>query len=223
MAKSKKSEGVEQTPVEGYPLVWLSVECIKRRSDNPNTMEPKHLEALVNAMRRVGFLQPVLVRKLEPPEGAYTHELIDGHHRHEAAQRAGLSQVPAIVVDFDSDLAAALQIGMNRLRGELDLLGCANSMSKLHGEGWSLEELTLTGFDLDECRTMLELATSAADPEADLLGEPPALPEKRGRGGKPVIELEFLDKDEMLETRKALRKINPDMAKAVRFLLGLED
>lgn len=186
-------------------------------------MEPKHFAALVSAMKRVGFLQPVLVRELVPPVGVFTHELIDGHHRHDAAREAGFKAMPAIVVDFGDDLACALQIGMNRLRGELDILSCANSMSSLHVDGWSLEELTLTGFDLDECRTMLELAASTADPEADLLAEQTGLPEARGHGGRPVIDLEFASKEEMLATRKALRKINPDPARAVRFLLGLED
>ena len=186
-------------------------------------MDPKHFAALVAAMRRVGFLQPILARKLSPADNRFTHEIVDGHHRHDAAREAGIGRVPAIIVDYDADLAAALQIGMNRLRGELDILSCAQSMHTLQAGGWTLEELTLTGFDLDECRTMLELAASASDPESDLLSEPVALPEKRGRGGKLAIELEFSSKEEMLETRKALRKINPDLAQAVRFLVGLED
>lgn len=210
-------------PSARYPLVWLELDELKRRTDNPNRMDPKHFAALVAAMRRVGFLQPILVRELKPSEGRLTHEIVDGHHRHDAAREAGITRVPAIVVGYDADLAAALQIGMNRLRGELDILSCAQSMHSLQESGWSLEDLTLTGFDYDECRTMLELAASASDPEADLLSEPVALPEKRGRGGKLVIELEFTSKEEMLETRKALRKINPDLAQAVRLLIGLED
>lgn len=222
MAPEGSHDRVSQ-PLEQYPLIWLPLDALKRRADNPNVMEPAHFAALVSVIRRVGFLQPVLVRELERSEAELTHELIDGHHRHDAAREAGLTHLPAIVVPFGADLACALQIGMNRLRGELDILRCANSMHALQTEGWSLDELTLTGFDLDDCRSMLELATSAADPESALLAEPVGLPEKRGRGGKPVIELEFGSKDAMLETRKALRKVNPDLAAAVRYLLGLDD
>lgn len=217
---AKKTPAPEVT---AYPLHWLPLDSIKRRSDNPNTMEKRHFDSLVSAMKRVGFLQPILVRELTPPEGPLHYELIDGHHRHDAARAAGIDPVPAIVVPYDTDLACALQIGMNRLRGELDLLNCAQSMSRLAADGWGLEELTLTGFDLDECRSMLELASSAQDPESDLLSEPVGLPEKRGRGGRPVIEVEFSSKEEMLEARKALRKINSDLGRALRYLLGLEE
>ena len=70
---------------------------------------------------------------------------------------------------------------------------------------------------------MLELATVAGDPEADLLSQPLELPDGRKKGGRPVFEVEFSTREEMLETRKALRKVNPDLGRAVRYLLGLED
>jgi ParB family chromosome partitioning protein len=59
------------------------------------------LDELVDSIREVGLLQPVVVR--EVPGGRY--ELVMGERRLRASQRAGLSEIPAIVrATADDDL-----------------------------------------------------------------------------------------------------------------------
>ncbi len=73
----------------------------------PNPRQPRQvfdeeaLDELVDSIREVGLLQPVVVREAEP--GRY--ELIMGERRWRASQRAGLTEIPAIVrATADDDL-----------------------------------------------------------------------------------------------------------------------
>ena len=98
---------------------------LRDADENPNKMEPEQLSMLAEAIRRKGFLQPILVRRVE---GQY--EIIDGHHRTRAAREVGLTEIPCLVATNCSDEdAAALRIGMNRFRGELDLAGTARCVT----------------------------------------------------------------------------------------------
>ena len=73
----------------------------------PNPRQPRQvvdeeaLDELVDSIREVGLLQPVVVREAEP--GRF--ELIMGERRWRASQRAGLTEIPAIVrATADDDL-----------------------------------------------------------------------------------------------------------------------
>lgn len=203
--------------------VEVETRVIRRRADNPNKMSPERFALLVKAIEHEGFLQPVLVRPVKGDE-VYTYEMVDGHHRLDAVESLGHGSILAVVAEATDAEALALQVGLNKLRGELDLVLCASQLQQLVQEyQWDAEELTLTGFDSEECRAMLDLAATVGDPEADLLSQPLGLPEPKRGGGKPVFDVEFRSREEMLETRKALRKVHPDLGRAVRYLLGLED
>jgi len=67
----------------------------------PNPLQPRRsfdeeaLLSLVNSIREVGLLQPVLVRAINDTE----YELIAGERRWRAARRAGLQSIPVLVED----------------------------------------------------------------------------------------------------------------------------
>ena len=73
----------------------------------PNPRQPRQvfdedaLDELVDSIREVGLLQPVVVREAGPGQ----YELVMGERRWRAAQRAGLTDIPAIVrATTDDDL-----------------------------------------------------------------------------------------------------------------------
>jgi ParB family chromosome partitioning protein len=82
--------------VEGARFAELPIEAIV-----PNAVQPRQvfdeeaLAELEHSIREVGLLQPIVVRPL--PDGRY--ELIMGERRWRAAQRVGLTEIPAIVRD----------------------------------------------------------------------------------------------------------------------------
>jgi ParB family chromosome partitioning protein len=101
------------TAPTGSDLVQLPLTQIK-----PNPLQPRKqfdeeaLAALVDSIKAVGVLQPVLVRELAPGD----YELIAGERRYRAARRAGLASLPALVraVDDVSSLEQALVENLQR-------------------------------------------------------------------------------------------------------------
>src|SRR5690606_5376132 len=81
----------------------------------PNRHQPRQhfdeeaLERLARSIASAGVMQPIVVRPLAPghdaPHGA-AWELIAGERRWRAAQRAGLSAIPAVVSDLTDREAA---------------------------------------------------------------------------------------------------------------------
>ena len=75
------------------------------------------MEELSQSIRENGVLSPVIVRPLETAENRY--EIVSGHRRVRAAQKAGLTQVPAFVFDISREEAAVLLVDSNLHRERL--------------------------------------------------------------------------------------------------------
>ena len=83
-------------PFEGHPY---------------KVLDDAEMDSLTESIRENGVLTPVLVRPLESAPGEY--EIIAGHRRIHAAQRAGLDTVPAFVHAIDRDAASILLVDSN--------------------------------------------------------------------------------------------------------------
>ena len=82
-------------PFEGHPYKVL---------DN------EEMEMLTESVQNEGVLSPLIVRPLEGTDG---YEVISGHRRLHAAQRAGLSEVPALVYEISREEAVILLVDSN--------------------------------------------------------------------------------------------------------------
>jgi ParB family transcriptional regulator, chromosome partitioning protein len=78
-------------------------------------MDPVALAALTASIRERGVLEPVLVRRVERG-----YELVAGERRTRAAREAGLTHVPAIVLDLDDREALEISIMENLQREDLN-------------------------------------------------------------------------------------------------------
>lgn len=182
-------------------IVLLDPKQIFPSDNNPNRLSPDKFEMLVGAIRRFGFLSPILVRERKDGVG---HIVVDGHHRLRAAQEIGLTEIPAVVINKDEAESDALQIGMNRLRGDLDLTATAQILDRLRvDEGWTDEELSVLGFTEDELTALLsdelladEIPGSMEIPSSDENENP--LPF--------VLELEFETREDLKEAKRKLKK-----------------
>jgi len=67
---------------------------------------------MVASILEHGVITPLIVRP-HPSEPAAYYEIISGHNRHEAARRAGLHEVPAIVRKADDTAAILMMIASN--------------------------------------------------------------------------------------------------------------
>lgn len=204
----------------------ISVVQLRPAENNPNTMSAEKFTLLVAAIRRFGFLQPLLVRPLgEDPTGHPHFAVVDGHHRLLAAQELGMVEVPCVVADGTEAEEKALRVGMNNLRGEPDLTMVGSILKELSEAGWSPEELTLTGFNAEEVADLLGAVTQSVDAMAGEMEVPTAgdyQPEDAPT--KPfVLELEFTTRAEFTRAKKGLRRAagkGGDMTAGLLVLLG---
>ena len=206
----------------------IDLDALEPREKNPNKMTPEQFALLVGAIKRVGMLQPLLVRTMTSTEGmGVRFEIVDGFHRWKASREAGLKTVDCVVVDSDEAEAVALQIGMNRIRGELDLRGVAISLGELRAEGWTPMEMTLTGFELGEVNDLLgTLSTGSPDdlPKGSIAGvgdedkEPSAAPESYS------LEILFGAKKDMQTAEQTLKKLGGgDLAAGLMALIAKDE
>ena len=71
----------------------------------------EEIERLSESIREHGVLSPIIVRPKENTEDEY--EIISGHRRVMASQKAGIKEVPALIVSLDRDAAAIVLVDSN--------------------------------------------------------------------------------------------------------------
>ena len=74
--------------------------------------DDEDMEKTVESIEQFGVLNPVIVR----PNDNGGYEIVSGHRRCHAAERAGLDTVPAIVRNLDDDAATILMVDSNLQR-----------------------------------------------------------------------------------------------------------
>lgn len=78
--------------------------------ENPNVMSQNNQTALMNVIKKYGFLVPIITNK--------EYKIADGYHRKIAAQSLGYTQVPVIALDVKDVDRRILRQVMNKLRGD---------------------------------------------------------------------------------------------------------
>jgi ParB family chromosome partitioning protein len=93
-------ETPELLPVPGARFAELPVTAIRPNTWQPRTVfDESDLDELVDSIKEIGVLQPIVVRPDKEHPGEY--ELIMGERRWRATQAAELETIPAIVRDTD--------------------------------------------------------------------------------------------------------------------------
>lgn len=97
----------------------LRISEVEPRSDQPRkTFEHEALEQLADSIAQFGVLQPIIVRESALLAGTY--EIIAGERRWRAAKMAGLSEIPAVILDGDDLKAAQIAVIENVQREDLN-------------------------------------------------------------------------------------------------------
>ncbi len=88
----------------------IDITKLKAFENHPyQVKDDAEMEALVDSIKEHGILSPIIVRPLENDE----YEIISGHRRLFASKRAGLTKVPALVVEMDRNSAAIALVDSN--------------------------------------------------------------------------------------------------------------
>ena len=106
----------------------IAIDRLRPGKYQPRTrMDEASLDELAASIREQGIMQPILVR---PVEGS-RFEIIAGERRWRAAQRAGLTEVPALVKAVPDQAALALALIENIQREDLNALEEAQGLDRL--------------------------------------------------------------------------------------------
>ena len=133
--KSKKGLGRGLSSLIGDTDVKTSNDKIAISSIVPNKNQPRKLfekealNELTNSIKERGIILPLIVRKSEDQVEKY--ELIAGERRWQAAQSAGLQEVPVIIIEADNLKSLELAIIENVQRKDLNVIEEADSYQNL--------------------------------------------------------------------------------------------
>ena len=88
----------------------LKIEFLHPFDGHPyKVQDNEEMAALSESIRENGILSPLIVR----PTGEHKYEVISGHRRLYAAQKAGLTEVPVLLCALDRDAAAIALVDSN--------------------------------------------------------------------------------------------------------------
>jgi len=104
----------------------------------PNKYQPRkvfddaNLEDLINSIKERGIIQPIIVRKSNEDKSRF--EIIAGERRWLAAQKAGLHNVPVVIIEADDLKSLEFAIVENVQRHDLNPLEEAQGYKRLIDE-----------------------------------------------------------------------------------------
>ena len=107
----------------------------------PNRFQPRlsfdedALNELAKSIRQHGIIQPLVLRKV-----GSKYEIIAGERRYKASYIAGLTKVPAIVIDLNDNESAEVAIVENIQRKNLSPIEEAKSFKKLLDRGYLTQD-----------------------------------------------------------------------------------
>ena len=90
----------------------ISIEKLRSFENHPyKVQDNEEMECLAESIKQNGVVSPIIVRPLENTTDEY--EIISGHRRVMACRKAGITEVPALVVSLDRDAAAIVLVDSN--------------------------------------------------------------------------------------------------------------
>ena len=91
--------------------VAIPVEKLRPFAGHPfKVKDDEEMNTLIESIQTQGILSPLIVRPIENTE---EYEVISGHRRLHAAQKAGITEVPALIYALDRDAAAIAVVDSN--------------------------------------------------------------------------------------------------------------
>jgi ParB family transcriptional regulator, chromosome partitioning protein len=119
-AAIEKARGQRKAPIE----------FLRPNPRNPRkNFDEADLEELAGSIKERGVIQPILVRAI--PRVADAYEIVAGERRWRAAQRAGLHDIPIVVIEAGDREALEIAIVENVQRADLNALEEANGYAQL--------------------------------------------------------------------------------------------
>ncbi len=116
-----------KTYMETGRVIFVPARAIRPNPEQPRKIfKEAALQDLAESIRQHGILQPLSVRRV-----GNTYELVAGERRLRAAQRAGLTEIPCIVMTMDQQESGMAAMVENLQRQDLDFIEEARGIARL--------------------------------------------------------------------------------------------
>ena len=124
-----------KTDMETGRVVFLPARSIRPNPAQPRKVfKPEALDELSDSIRQHGILQPLSVRRC-----GNSYELIAGERRLRAAELAGITDIPCIVMSMDDRESGMAALVENLQRQDLDFIEEAMGISRLLRD-WNMSQ-----------------------------------------------------------------------------------
>ena len=120
----------------------IPIADLQRNKYQPRTIfDEEKLTELSSSIRENGVIQQIVVRPDKYEPGKY--EIVAGERRWLAAQKAGLNEVPVVILDIDDQKSLEIAIVENVQRQDLNVMEEARGYQRLIKEfGYDQEEIS---------------------------------------------------------------------------------
>ena len=217
MKNTKKNISIEKLhPFENLPF---------KVQDN------EEMDALAKSIKAHGVVSPIIVRPMENPTEEY--EIISGHRRVMASRKAGITEVPALIVSLDRDAAAIVLVDSNLHREHIlpseKAFAYKMKADAMAHQGWR-SDLTSGQFvpKSDDNRTTAQIGADTGDSYktvqryirlTNLIPEILNYVDEGRISFTPAVELSYLNEQEQHDLLEQIeqRDCTPSLSQACRF------
>ncbi len=155
----KKPENIDK--IERNEQKALIGELARNKYQPRSIFDESKLEELSKSIKQNGIIQPIAVRKNNSSSEPY--EIVAGERRWLAAQKAGLHEVPIIILDLNDSETLEVAIVENIQREDLNIVEEARGYKRLNEE---------FSYDQDKIATMMSRSRSHISNTLRLLNLP---------------------------------------------------
>ncbi|MFN6474036.1 MAG: ParB N-terminal domain-containing protein [Nostoc sp. SerVER01] len=141
---------------------------------NPRWMPESQMAALEESLKEFGLVEPLIVN-------TRNNQVVGGHQRIQAGKNAGYKKLTAVLVDLPYDQEMALNLSLNKIKGDWDYDKLAEILSTFDSE-----DLAGTGFTSQETEAIVANAITEAENLA--FGDDSVVEEIRNRSDEEVEE-----------------------------------
>ena len=206
----------------------ISIDKLRAFENHPyKVQDNEEMEALAESIKEHGIVSPVIVRPLENTTDEY--EIISGHRRVMASRKAGITEIPALVVSLDRDAAAIVLVDSNLHREHI------LPSEKAYAYKMKAEALEHKGFrtDLTSVQLAPRLATEQIAEDAgtskdtikryirltNLIPEILQYVDDGRISFTPAVELSYLNEQEQQDLLEQIEQSDctPSLSQACRF------
>ena len=199
-------------PFEGHPF---------------KVKDDEEMNALIESVQTQGILSPLIVRPIENTE---EYEVIRGHRRLHAAVKAGITEIPALVVSLDRDAAAIVLVDSNLHREHIlpseKAFAYKMKLEAMKHQGWRTD-LTSTQV-VSKSRTDEMVGVDNGDSReqvrryirlTNLISEILQYVDDGRIAFTPAVELSYLNEQEQYDLleQMELNDCTPSLSQACRF------